>query len=123
MRDHLAIVNSILIAQEPRREEHMSISSPHTSTWAFDYRAYKIQCLEQGCQPMINFNISETVNTLNVINYSTESHKSSIWKSPLISKYITFLRKHDSEFCRHFQPLQENVDVSSLYPKHSCVFL
>lgn len=31
----------------------------HKPTWAFEYRAYKIPCLKQDCQSVVNFTISQ----------------------------------------------------------------
>lgn len=116
--DHPEVVYLNLSAQEPWREEHAALYTHplgHLTTGLTKFHVLN--------RTVSLWSISLPVNNLNVITLGTESQNSSPWKWTCISNCITFLRKHDSESCRHFQPFQENVDVSSLYPKHSYVCL
>lgn len=116
--DHPETVYLNLTAQEAWREEH---AAPYTHPLGhLPTGLTKFHVLNRAVSLC---SISLPVNHLHVITLGTESQNPSPWKWTCISYFITFLQKHDSESCRHFQPFQENVDVSSLYPKHSYVCL
>lgn len=116
--DHLDIVYSNLTAQEPWREEHAAPYTHPCGHLATGLTKFHVLNRAESL-----WSILLSVNNLNVIAYGTESQNPSPWKWTCISSFITFLRTHDSGSCRHFQLLQENVNVSSLYPKHSYVCL